>query len=292
MCIGKGAALKRLIVKIGHGFSRLAFWRKPVEVDLESSEPEIVHQSTPVVVESGTATDDSVRQGSWFARLKQTLKRNRIADPETSPGPDIPAVAERPSRKEVEVDAMVDEAPLPKPSWLARLKGTLRRNPTVEQLGPAEDTPTLRPEKSRVTTATVHDDTDADGDAVPVSGMQRVIAVLSSKRVWIPGVSVMLIAIIATMTGMLLHSGQEKKQLQMELLAAQQKLKQVNTVKKVALGPVAAQAAAPSQAVAGASENPAESTSGAGSGDCNISNPENVAENLKNCINSFNAMTN
>jgi hypothetical protein len=294
--MGKGAALKRWIIKIGYGFSRLAFWRKPVEANLESSEPESVHQSTPPVeAESGTATDDSARLGIWFARLKQALKRNRIPDPEPPSRSDISAVAEHSSRQEVKAGAMVNEAPLPKPSWLARLKGTFRRNSTVEQLEPVEDTLTLRPEKASVTTAPGHDDTGADEDAIPVSGIRRMFAVLLSKRVWLPGVSVMLIAIIATMTGMLLHTSQDKKQLQVELLAAQQKLKQVNMVKKVALGPVAAHAAhaaEPSQAVASADESPVESTSGAGSGDCNISNPENVAENLKNCINSFNAMSN
>jgi hypothetical protein len=293
MCIGRGAALKRLIVKIGHGFSRLAFWRKPVEASLESPAPEIARRSTPAVVESIAAMDDPARQAGWFARLKQTLQRNQKPAPKTLPEPEIiAAVTARPSRKSDDADATLDEAPPLKPSWLARLKGALRRQPSVAELESVEDTSTLRPEKTRVTPAPGHDDTDADEDAIPVSGMRRVGVMLLSKRVWIPGVSVVLIAILATMAGMLMHSGQEKRQLQAELLAAQQKLKQANTAKKVALGSVTAHAARPSQAVASASENSAQSNSGAGSGDCEISNPQNVAENLKNCINSFNAMTN
>lgn len=116
-------------------------------------------------------------------------------------------------------------------------------------------------------------------------------AVLANKWVWVSGISVMLIALAATLAGMLLQSGQEKKQLQIELVAAQQKLKQAGTAQKPvgtkpapikpAVHPIVASAATPS-----VPPRPA-----AVGGECELSNPENAAENLKRCIDSFNAMS-
>jgi hypothetical protein len=99
----------------------------------------------------------------------------------------------------------------------------------------------------------------------------------------------MLIAII-TMMGMLLQSGQKNKQLQIELVATHQKLKQASAAQK----PVSVKPAQPKQAgapvIASAGDYSDSSKPGIDGGDCQISNPENVAENLKNCIDSFNAM--
>lgn len=190
----------------------------------------------------------------------------------------------------------MDAVPELKPSLLARLKGKLRRSTGPIPLEADADTPQSSLRQPKATTASSQAEPAAEEEAVHLSPIQRVRAVLSNKRVWIPGISVMLIAVIATMAAMLLQSGQEKKQLQIQLVAAQQKLKQANTEKKADLGPGATNPATSKRAgnpvVATASVSPAESQSGVGAGECQISNPENVAENLKNCIDSFNAMAN
>ncbi|MDP1929558.1 MAG: hypothetical protein Q8K62_13720 [Thiobacillus sp.] len=107
----------------------------------------------------------------------------------------------------------------------------------------------------------------------------------------------MLIALIATMMWMLLQSGQEKKQLQIELVAAQKKLKQASAAKPLAVGRDASKqagnpAVASGLSVANAGDTSAGSRPGGDAGGCDVSNKENVTQNLKNCIDSFNAMSN
>lgn len=129
-----------------------------------------------------------------------------------------------------------------------------------------------------------------------LSRIQRVRVVLANKWVWVPGVSIMLIALIATMTWMLLQSGQEKKQLQIELVAAQKKLKLANIAKQASVKPAPvyhnASKQAGNPAVASVGDTPAGSTPGGDAGGCDVSSKENVTRNLKNCIDSFNAMAN
>ena len=294
--------MNRLIEKLMHGFARLAFWRKPAastgeELELSASpEPATARHSKRSDAESGAAEDVPVPPAGWFERLKQALIRRPSPAQELPADADQAVAPEHPSSKRGDPRAAVDAVPELKPSLLARLKSKLRRSPRPEPLEADADTPQSSLRQPKATTASSQAEPAADEEGAHESPIQRVRAVLSNKRVWIPGISVMLIAIIATMTGMLLQSGQEKKQLQIQLVAAQQKLKQANTVKKADLGPGAANPAASKRAgnpvVATASVSPAESQSGVGAGECQISNPENVAENLKNCIESFNAMAN
>lgn len=236
-----------------HGFARLAFWRKPAAATLDGTAPSAVPE---------------------------------------------PATARQSKRGEAEASAAAD-VPERQAGWFARLKQALfRRLPKPEPIKTEADIAQSNSSQPNATTPSSQAESVADADELPVSRVQRVRALLSSKRVWIPGISIMLIAIIATMTGMLLQSGQEKKHLQIELVAAQQKLKRANMVQKATLSPGAAIPAVPEQAgnpvVAAADDQPAESKSKSdiGAGECQISNPENVAENLKNCIDSFNGMAN
>lgn len=294
--------MNRLIEKLGHGFSRLAFWRKPAEPTPESPEPDPSHapaaarRSTRGVAAASAPAELPGPRIGWFAHLKHTLHRwlnlSKVqpADSDQAPAP------EHPSSKRGDPRATADEIPEPKPSLLARLKGKFRRSPKPEPLVADAKTPQSSLRQAKATTASSQAEPAADEEAVHASRIQRVRAVLSNKRVWIPGISVMLIAIIATMTGMLLQSGQEKKQLQIQLVVAQQKLKQANTAQKASLGPGAANSAAPKRAVnpvvATAGDHPAESQSVGDADECQISNPKNVSEHLKNCIDSFNAMAN
>jgi len=170
------------------------------------------------------------------------------------------------------------ETPVLQTSWFARLKGKLRRPPKSEQPEADEETPQASAPEPAVAE-----------EAVDESRVQRVRAVLANKWVVISGGSVMLIAVVATLAGMLLQSGQEKKQLQIELVAAQQKLKQVDAKQKpVSIKPAPLKSAVhPTVAIA----PPAQPRAAAVGGECELSNPENAAENLKRCIDSFNAMS-
>lgn len=101
----------------------------------------------------------------------------------------------------------------------------------------------------------------------------------------------MLIALVATLAGLLLQSGQEKAQLQSQLLAAQQKLKQGGVAKKPLGVKPAPIKPVIHPTVASAASAPSESGVAAAGGECELSNPENAAENLRRCIDSFNAMS-
>jgi hypothetical protein len=172
------------------------------------------------------------------------------------------------------------ETPGLQTSWFARLKGKLRRPPKSEQPEADEETPRASALES-----------DAAEEAVHTSRVPRVRAVLANKWVVISGGSVMLIAVVATLAGMLLQSGQEKKQLQIELVAAQQKLKQVDVMQKpVGIKPAPLKSAV-HPTVASAAPPPAQPRPASVGGECELSNPENAAENLKRCIDSFNAMS-
>ena len=89
------------------------------------------------------------------------------------------------------------------------------------------------------------------------------------------------------MAWLLLQSGQEKQQLQLELQAANKKLKHAAPPK------LAAKAPTPQPAIQTPSA-PADDSpkSGANGGECLISDPKNIAENLRNCIDGFNAVAN
>jgi len=191
------------------------------------------------------------------------------ADPE--PAPDHQAEAE---------SSAVAETPVLQTSWLARLKGKLRRPPKPEEPEADEETPRASELEPAVAEA------DAQASRVP-----RVRAVLANKWVWGSGIGVMLMALVTTLAGMLLQSGQEKKQLQTELVAAQKKLKQVDaTQKPVGIKPAPLKSAV-HPTVAIAAPPPTQPGPAAMGGECELSNPENAAENLKRCIDSFNAMS-
>lgn len=286
--------MNRFTAKLVYGFTRLAFWRKRAASSGEeleppvSAEPATALDSEAIEAESSVAADP-VPQPGWFARLKQALIRRPSPAEETPADSGQAGVMERLPLEQGGAGALADEISVPKPSLLERLKSPFRRHPKPEPLEADEDTPrsSLRPTNTATASSTL--DPGADEETLPLSLIERVRAGLSNKWVWAPGISVMLIATI-TMMGMLLQSGQQNKQLQIELVATQQKLKQVSAAPK----PVSVKPAQPKQTVApvvaSAGDYAASSKPSIDGGDCQISNPENVAENLKNCIDSFNAM--
>jgi hypothetical protein len=182
----------------------------------------------------------------------------------------------------------------PAPSFLARLKGRLRRTPPPEQPEADVDAATPREEENRNTTASEATPAD-EADAVPASRMQRVRAVLTNKWVWIPGISSVLLAIMATMMVMLVQSKHEQHILQTKLQSTQKELKKTTIEKQVAVlsDPVKDAVAHPSQAagepVTAAAGSAEDSPSGVTDTDCVITDQASVIKNLKHCIDSYNS---
>jgi hypothetical protein len=203
---------------------------------------------------------------------------------------------------------------------LARLKKILRRQPKPEPLvaeeaaaKPDAAKPDAQANKGSTATRDAHPADDVD--AMPVSRMGRVLGMLSNKWVWIPGVSVAMLAIIATMTLMLLQSKHDNEQLQADLVATRKALKKTGIEQHAAApqnpsmhvaslqtgDPVPAPdghvaATAVSEETASKADEPAHAAAGSAdsgqpgayTGNCDVSDQASVIKNLRNCIEGFN----
>ena len=135
--------------------------------------------------------------------------------------------------------------------------------------------------------------------------VSRLLGILSKKWVWIPSVSVAMLAVMGTLSFMLIQSKQATHELQAELANAKKQLKQVPIKPQVippllvvhqdvaphGVDPAAASLQAvsheeaSSQAAAGSSSSPNADI------DCDISDKVSVGKNLRNCIEAFNQAT-
>ena len=237
-------------------------------------------------------TDTPVPQASWRARLQQILRWRR-KPAETPLDPDQTVTVQRPSRAQPDAAAAIDDAPAPKLSLLARLKSKIRRQPKPEPLADAlNPAPLGERKRDRATTANdenTAEPSDAEADTPKIGWIKRGLTKLSNKWVWIPSISVVLLALIGALVFMFLQSAQEKTKLQAQLQAVQKKLDQKTVVAKKA----GARAATPMQADAPVHTPPvgsavAKTSPGANSGDCLITDKESVSRSLKDCIESFN----
>jgi hypothetical protein len=191
---------------------------------------------------------------------------------------------------------------------------TIATEPVADQPGPEQVTAEhATPDIPEPSAAAVEANPEDDADVVPAKRMQRMLAVLSRKKVWIPSVSFALLAVVGSLVLMLLHSKQEQHRLQAELLAAQQAGKPAPANAHAAAHPpaptqVATIAAAPGQDPAHAAEpdssagaqtvsaqagesGVADSHPGIDPDDCIITDQASVLKNLKRCIDSFNTAT-
>ncbi|WP_310446416.1 hypothetical protein [Thiobacillus sp.] len=275
--------------KLVHGFARLAFWRKPA-ASMASAEsdpaqlPAASRSTHDAEAIAGVSAESAVAPTGWFDRIKHTFHGWLRLAPTQTEAPEPEPIAERSAPKRGEPEASEAVA---KPSVLARLKRLFHRKPVLALAEEEADRPPASSRPARTTGASNQAEPVAEEDAAPAGRFQRLGAALANKRVWIPTVSVALLAVIGTMAWLLLQSGQEKQQLQLELQAANKKLKQAAPPK------LAAKAPAPQPAI----QSPSATTNGspqpgANGGECLISDPKNIAENLKNCIDGFNAVAN
>lgn len=278
--------MKGLVVKLACGTARLAFWRKPVEAGTEPAAPVAATPSATI------AAPDSVPKPSWFARLKQTLRR-RKEHPAPAPVADPARDADAPS---VEMDA-VDTAP----AQIAQLEvAHIEAEPaTIAPAVPSQiEAPPAAPPSVEITQA---DHSESQNPKL----VSRVLGTLSKKRVWIPSVSVAMLAVMGTLSFMLMQSKQATHELQAELARAKKQLKHVpikpqlvppllvahQDVAPHGVNPAAASPQAVSredaslQAAAGSSPSPNVDM------DCDISDKASVGKNLRNCIEAFNQAT-
>jgi hypothetical protein len=269
-------------------------WRRrpPAEEAPDLAEDDDAPILEPGAAGAATADETPAPKLSLLTRLKNRLRRQaelpaEVAEPaDAAPLADQTLASEPPILEPGADAAAEDEAPAPKRSLLARLASRLRRQPAIPD-EVAADADAFEPEpEHRRRDESADDDSDGDEIAEPVSRGRRVLALLSNKWVWIPGVGAVLLVLVGAMTLMLLQSAQEKKHLQEELLATQKKLQQTVTKKAAAKHDGAGQAGdAAVTAVA-------DSSPGVDVGDCTVTDKESVILNLKNCIDSFNQLQN
>jgi hypothetical protein len=255
----------------------LAFWRKPAALPTGEPAPEAAADLGSIEANSNAVEAPAPRVGR-FARLRQALRGRRSPVPEQPVDLDHTGDAEPSAGEQAEANATADDVPTRELSLLARLKNKLRRQAEM----PPEAAVDAEPEAEQRTEAVASGDVDSAGDenSLHLGRVRRVLAMLSSKWVWIPSLSVVLLALMGTMVLMLMQSAQENKHLQEALLATQKKLEQ-STAKKAAVKRDDAPGKAGDPAVATAAYS-------GGDGDCTVTDKESVIRNLKNCIDSFN----
>lgn len=274
--------------KLVHGFARLAFWRKPAatmaSAESDPAQLPVASRSThDAEAIAGASAGPAVAPTGWFARIKHTLHGwFRLPNTQTEVEPAPAAERSAPKRGEPEASEAVA-----KPSVLARLKRLFHRKPVLALAEEEADRPPASSRPARAAGGSNQAEPVAEEDVAPANRLQRLRGVLANKRVWIPTVSVVLLAVMGSMAWLLLQSGQEKQQLQLELQAANKKLKQAAPPKLAAKAPAPQPAIQSPSATTNSSPQP-----GANGGECLISDPKNIAENLKNCIDGFNAVAN
>jgi len=324
---------------LAHGTARLAFWRKPVEASPDAVAPVAASASiAPAAVDAP--------KPSWFARVKQKLRRGEAPAVPTSVAATAQAVVATPAVVAVATPAA------PPPLVQQALEEMLELSDPVAPAAPADmlfgdDTPEERVQalaSSEVVQATpvVADSLAAEMDAPetaqaqdPLAGLpqpkaaavtappsaeaaaaegdephkpklvSRLLGILSKKRVWIPSVSVAMLAVMGTLSFMLMQSKQATHELQAELANAKKQLKQAS-VKPQVIPPllVAHQDVAPhgvdpaAASLQAVSHEEASQQAAAGSSssqnvdiDCDISDKVSVGKNLRNCIEAFNQAT-
>jgi len=258
--------LNQFVEKLAERAGRLAFWRKPEAATLEA--PAV---SVPVAVAPSDPTSDSETAGAL---------QSRDAEPEGAGDERL---------------ATADVATTRRPSLLARLSTLFQRQSRSAQAAPSTEIDPSAPaadfNQAEAFTASIN--AVAEG-ADPAGTRRGIRAFLSRKWVWIPGASLALLALIGTMTFMLVQSAQQNRQLQATLTSTQKELKQTTLRHQAQPTPRPLQVAALEPPPAPANETinrkarSASSASSFAEEDCVVSDKTSVIKNLRRCIESFN----
>lgn len=178
---------------------------------------------------------------------------------------------------------------MPNRSLLARIANRLRRQPGQQSLDRDADEPTPGTETESEATGSGNTEAPEGAGGVRRSPIGRVLATLSNKWIWIPGASVMVLALAGALLMLVLQSAQEKERLRAELRATQEKLEQATAVKHVE-----ASSAVPGQVKDSSypgSGGPGKKSLTVDVEDCLVTDKESVTRSLRNCIDSFNDST-
>lgn len=135
---------------------------------------------------------------------------------------------------------------------------------------------------------------------------KRILRVAMRKTVWMPAAALLLLALGAVASAVLMHARQAGessalRSLQAAKLQLEQENRQLRARPAIIPAP-AAQPAAPSPAPNGeskpgvdlaaqAANRPVNPTAGTGAGDCVVMEKEKVGESLRRCIEAFNQAT-
>ena len=302
--------MTQFLTKLKQWPATLALWRKrPAVVALPSeAEPESEAEPTPRVAldDAELASDTPVAKLGVLARLKNlfTLHRKQVeavADTEVDIETDSGLARETTQRTRASDSTAEPEITQPKPSVLARLKHSFnfRRKTAAPDIEADENDKTLVVDKTKVRSETP---TTEDEVATPQpSRSKRVLLRLRNKWVWIPAISLAGVGIVSWVLVVMLHTTHEKERLQAELKVAKKMLdkKTVAAVAPPAPQPLPAVAkiepAKPEkkidpafQIIGHVPEPQAPEASDMDASDCVVKDKKSVAENLKNCISSFN----
>lgn len=188
------------------------------------------------------------------------------------------------------------ESPAAPTGWLLKLKSLVRFR---RRSAPADEPDGTDAHRKADQAKRSRDEPEADADVENVPPrpglLKRLIPVLARKRVWIPAVSFAVLGMAGGVAWLAIQSSHDKKQLEAELAAVKKKLAQIPKSAPVAVvPPVSAPPAPPTPTPDPAFEivghKPIhESASGVDESDCVVADREQVAKNLKRCIEGFNA---
>lgn len=288
--------------------SLFTFRRRQAAAVADSIDEDAVIEQTPRKAKRATDEPEEPETPapklSFFTRLKQWLRLARrpvATDAEAEADSDAEDVAEQATSKKNRATSEGEEAEAepPKLGFFARAKQWLRfrRKPLASDAEADDKTQTIDKAAAR-SEATA----EGEEEAPPPSRAKRILLRLCHKWVWIPALSVAVVALVSWVLVIMLHTTQEKERLQAELKAAKKMLEQ----KKVAAEkpplpvpppppplPVTPEKPAPKvdpafQIVGHVPAPQSEETAGVDAGDCLVKDKESVAANLKNCITSFN----
>lgn len=332
-----------IIVKLARGTAWLAFWRKPVEASPDAVAPVAASTSiAPAAVDAPKPSwfarvKQKLRRGEApivsapaaapvlaGVATPAAAVATPAAPPVVAPPPLVPQALEEmlelsdPVAPAAPADMLFgDDTPEERVQALASSEVVQATPVVADSLAAEMDAPETaqaqdplaglpQPKAAVVTAPPSAEAAAAEGDEPHKPKLvSRLLGILSKKRVWIPSVSVAMLAVMGTLSFMLMQSKQATHELQAELANAKKQLKQV-PVKPQVVPPllVAHQdvaphdvdpAAASPQAV---SHEEASQQAAAGSSssqnvdiDCDISDKVSVGKNLRNCIEAFNQAT-
>ncbi|MDP1681293.1 MAG: hypothetical protein Q8L39_05915 [Burkholderiales bacterium] len=288
-------------------FTRLKQWlsfrSKAVETAAESNPEDVVEKP---LKKKTRATDEPEEpevpesKPNFFSRLKRWLSfRSKAAETEAEPSPDD-VVEMKPKKKTRATDEPEEpEVPEPKPGVFARLKQSLSFRRKSEETEADANDKTLVIDKAKVRSETKA--AEGEEEAPPPSRLKRLLIRLRNKWIWIPALSLAVVGLVSWVVVLMMHATHEKERLQAELKAAKKMLeqKQVVAVKPPVPPPLSTPTEPvpvkpekkidPAFAIVGHGPAPQpEEESGMNTSDCVVKDKKSVAENLKNCIASFN----